>query len=812
MQGGRNPVADAVATTLPGKQGFYCRICLAERDAARVRCRDQIAEATKEVDGTAGLNRPRDDDDEPLVNAAKRAQQREAAIDAAVRRRVHAAFPDDADVLLHLSRSCFLAATFRGDRFPTHAQATHGCTSAQEVSAKLGPPRLAPSINDATAAATRRSAHERAVAANPLLREFSARDAFLCHLARTGIAGQTVEDPFLRRTIDALSRRELLAGSAAPTARSDSVLLSAKRTNEALRALAPRMEKEVLGHLVRDAVVTLAVDSGTVWNRYLATMLVLPKMQAILLDLKTDVDINAMQIAPAGDDDDAPLGVDDSEIKTLTADVMAEHVRGVIAAVEKDYGALVLAVSTDNASSMTSMSRQLCLFDMRCGCHGVQLIVNELFESVEPLRLAWAAAEKFLCEVEALPAQHRQKLCAVRRAVVTRWNGRLALFRSIAKVHTKVLSRQGETPFATPMHHRQQAQVKDAISFLKPFARATKRCESDTADVIDVIAAVGEFVAVQLPAGAMHLLRKRLLSCPLVVVAFFCRCHAADHPQLDALVTMVRAAITSRVSERLLAKHKTTPTVVCGQFDAYQRLGLGRRTTAQYDGRAQFEAEMTALATTHKMGELANWVRAVSRIAASEASAERAFSRLKLSVKPSQKTMLSKTAEARVKLAFLSSFYEEARNGNEVEEVDVDNAVVEVLDDDGDDDTPVDDAAAFFTACNIIIDQAGLRSIEKSTSRTARAHAKPDTKTRCSAVEADGAKVCGRLVKEHKARASEAGTQTTVQDMTLRCYECELYFCATCLGIGQTVAQGAMQEATWRCPQCTMKGTRPFVW
>jgi hypothetical protein len=332
------------------------------------------------------------------------------------------------------------AGEFKGAQKETHVNRHHGVAAVHELEKHehyvaycrmtgraATSTKRQQTIQQMAAAGQRAAQAKAAVAAGgPLAaRVFNMRENQIIGVCRTYVPFNTVEDAFNRAVLEGAGK-SVGAGDPLP-------LLSRKRLSEETRALAPVLEKEVLDAHFKCRVVSLAIDSGTVWKRFLAIVAHTSDVQrAVLLALTPDFQVDARP----EDDDDEAQDLPADHVPHLTIATMLAHVREVIKKFEATYGCLVLAVSTDNASSMVGLCRELRVFDQRCGCHGVQLLVEALMDpdtGVPSVFGAKHAAETFLAAVLKLtPAVRRNSgLHRISSVVATRWNGWLDVMREI---------------------------------------------------------------------------------------------------------------------------------------------------------------------------------------------------------------------------------------------------------------------------------------------------------------------------------------------------------------------------------------------
>ena len=264
------------------------------------------------------------------------------------------------------------------------------------------------------------------------------------------------------------------------------------------RARAPQLLNEVIGYKfactgATKRFMSLAIDSGTVWRRYLVIVAHVAAQRSLIVSLKPDIIVDqaagearkmlnariararapapaagagagagagaaAAAAAGAGANQAPDDGVDevtvDDATPRLTIDNLVEHVRALVLRLES-RGCVVIGISTDNASNMRGMSAKLRLFDSRCLAHGIQLLVRVFMLEDKPesgddddidaadrgpcakIAMAVALLGAVVDSVGKLPPARRDELglCGVRKPVETRWNDTLYMMRQvIAKV------------------------------------------------------------------------------------------------------------------------------------------------------------------------------------------------------------------------------------------------------------------------------------------------------------------------------------------------------------------------------------------
>jgi hypothetical protein len=272
---------------------------------------------------------------------------------------------------------------------------------------------------------------------------------------------------------------------------------------------------------------------------------------------------------------------------------------------------------------------------------------------------------------------------------------------------------------------------------------------------------------------------------------------------VSVIADLVRAAISTAVSKRLCNEVlRCSAEHVMTQFDSYMMRAAPKRDGEQYSA-SQFCEEMNALGDGG-FKQLAQWVKRISCIVASEASAERVFRRLKLTVASDQKQMLSTTSEARVKINILSQHFLDARN--QAANGTRPQRPIEVPTDEPAANAPQQDDAAtlaaigkqqrenFYWGAHFIMLQAHARIEEEKQTRTQQRKAGV---LRCSAA------TCGKILN---------GTNHANPERALCCGACGLWFAADCINVNfqQVERQGRLES--WQCTVCEQRGTAPHFW
>lgn len=359
---------------------------------------------------------------------------------------------------------------------------------------------------------------------------------------------------------------------------------SRKTLSEKTVQFAERLLDAALEQL-RGATVTLAIDSGTVWNRYLLVMLCANGVSPLPLSCVADDEIGGR----------------------LTTEAMQTHMLGLMARLKRfDIG--VVGYTSDNAPNMVAV-RLPGVWRVRCAAHSIQLVVRDVTSTCP-------AAVAVLQECESL-----RKGLGVAAPCETRWNSQLRMARAI---HAK--------------QERQPGELWEFIRFFSQFERATRVVEGDTANLLSLFKAVAivdaacemDSVFAACAKAAWAARRSRLFESPLLtVVAFLApnvriRSRLAYQRALSALQEPAAKSIVARSAcGPCTEEHSLTSEI--NKFTLSPPTALqGDVTTASYKG---WWVERAA-----RFPRLAALVGAVLDISPSEASVERGFSKLKLCV------------------------------------------------------------------------------------------------------------------------------------------------------------------------------------
>jgi hypothetical protein len=409
----------------------------------------------------------------------------------------------------------------------------------------------------------------------------------------------------------------------------------------------------------------LTCDSVTIWHyRYLMTIVhAKGVVRALPLDVSADFEVDPAVREPRSDDDsDCRQEVTAAK---LTADSMNQHLRSqIITKLENEYKCVVVSMCTDNASSMKNLCVCLGVFDQRCLCHAIQLVVRAL----EPHYAEALAHSKDIVEqVSRLSAQkkeahHLNSVCA---GPATRWNSVLLELQAVKRAHDD--QRFGVGVGVNPLSVAAQQRVADAIQLLRPYETATKIAESDSSTMISALHALATIrldlldeTEGEVPAAQLRQFRKHIMTMPLLITAFFCRCVQPNDKTFSTVASIMEIVMQTEVSKKIITKicpQIDSTEKLKAQFNEYLMRTAPNRTDEKYSA-TKLLTELADLKKTHAL--LGRWVEVIANITPSEASAERCGSKGKLSATRLQTRMSPKTVESRIITMCASEFYFDA--------------------------------------------------------------------------------------------------------------------------------------------------------
>lgn len=786
---------------------WVCRLCKQNKEHAKEILAQEQASHPPVV---AGARRQRDDGAED--DEAELVRQREAAIKAAVVEKI------GETVWSGLANDDFEleggAGVFRPMRASQHLNAAHpefsidndkdGQKLLKHFNVKTATSARGAQTTITTAFAVVKAASDQRalLVKNPLARNLTPRECQTFWAARKYISFESFDDPFFKK---AFANADFKCGEADKPVGADYV-------SKDIRDGAGKFSDEVYKAVFARRFVCIAIDAGTVWDRYLATMVhAIGESRSMVFDLRPDFEIDPLR------EIDHCINSSAVEFGRLTAENMANYLKPLIAKFESDYNLLVVAVSSDNAANMLNLCEQMSMFDSRCACHGIQLIVAEATAARKEHTDAMELVESMVSELRSLPSKTLDKhgVSHIRPPQETRWNSKLKLLRDVqAALDTRKFTRDDQSSILNSLPNpRQRQQIDNLVECLARFETATKLCESDTSNMLDTICAVG---VMELPKhfgeterqseNLYKQFRVRILSAPLVVAAYFAGCHShAMSPWETSIVEFIKVVMQSKISERILQRFGHTVSQLVLAFDNFLRHGRAKRHS--FSKRA-YEDEILKLRsgkapslprlTTEDSKILGNWLWVVTGVLASEASAERCFRRLKLTVPTDRKSLKNETCEAAVKVNVASGFFLQAQESLE-------QKVPVAVDAETNDNTNENEqlsGAAFSDACDLILSQASIRLkniAATSAAGAAEAKSAPTARNRCMAWKYDDE---GNRT-ERCSKAFVTGHPITDHKYVM-CIKCKSFSSTICLNLSPVV-----EKNTWRCEDCVMKGVEP---
>jgi hypothetical protein len=208
-----------------------------------------------------------------------------------------------------------------------------------------------------------------------------------------------------------------------------------------------RRNGEALNRL-RSRTVTLAVDAGTIWKKYLVIAALAYGKQPPI------VTCTHAEHMPA----------------TFIEETLNKTIAELLAA-----GVYAIAITADNASNMTAGIARCALLHQRCLAHSIQLCVNDAF-SAEPLQTLWSAARTILKDNN------------LSEPPPTRWSGKYLALTRIVDPNSE-LNIGGVEP-------RDFLQLLPLCRALKPFYIATQSVQGNSATMLTAAAVVASLLAI----------------------------------------------------------------------------------------------------------------------------------------------------------------------------------------------------------------------------------------------------------------------------------------------------------------------------
>jgi hypothetical protein len=231
----------------------------------------------------------------------------------------------------------------------------------------------------------------------------------------------------LARTEDVAFRKvHPTAPATRVTLRARSMAHSARRHDEALKCL-------------RGKTVTLALDAGTVWRKYVSVVALAYGYPPLLV-----------RMAPC---------------ESVTADAVDSIIREVVEKL-KGAGIACIGVVADNASSLQKCLREGWLVPQRCAAHSLQLAVNDAFTKSTFFGDTWVAVLQVLKDNNW------------KEPPITRWSGKYLAMKKI--LDTKDADISKISPHAL-------GKITQCCRALRPYWVATQRLQADGATVFELL-------------------------------------------------------------------------------------------------------------------------------------------------------------------------------------------------------------------------------------------------------------------------------------------------------------------------------------
>jgi hypothetical protein len=800
-----------------------CKICVHEKKVAEAKVAQLRNSHDKEIEAEVVLKTAAEDI--ALADLNKRQQLLREELVMELANKQEATLYEKSTMTPHST------SVPRGSRLEGHLRSQHNIKDAKELAERLQSIRSEPDSKQKLVQPT--------LAASLLAtREFNARECATIYHARKYHSFSDVEDVFFKKLVSMIpTPPPTVEANGAVTPSNKAVIINRRAARRDVIQMAAQLELEVCSSLFYRRFVTLAIDSGTVWTRCLATVVHAQcgEGRSLLFDLRPDWDLTETPRDPdaSSDEDEADV----SEVPHLTSEKMKVHVQSLIDKLEaKPYCCFVIAVCTDNASSMVGLSRMLNRFDVRCACHGIQLLVNVVLENDPDSMTVKSTSETFLKNVMKLtPAvRTRQKLNNIQTPCTTRWNGWLELIRNVQTAvmqnnHIDNTSTTRTTMPAVLVNAPQREtfnKFQSVIDLLRRFEIATNIVQGDAANIIDFIRAVGVLLF-PFHHNLYHLKQfndkfvERLLSAPLIVTAFFCRCHSpVTTGNLETLKKYIRAVIDSSASRAFCKTLNIDASTVLAQFEKFGGTAKPPRQANLYDGNA-FSKDMDHYSSDAiGLSALMKWLNAIVHITCSEASAERVFRRLKLTIPKDRKRISTLASEACVKLNIMSQFFVPesktivVENRQRQESSDAATAMSSAPTNSASPSpraTSGAAAAAASSSGNNILDDVvdDVRQVEAQQQfHTAAVYIVEAAIKKLLAMENEDLEEILQPTKRKIARCTVHKTDTkTFREMKLRCTKCREYSCEDCVGVS---AEDVTQDG-WTCSHCQLEGCMPVL-
>jgi hypothetical protein len=342
----------------------------------------------------------------------------------------------------------------------------------------------------------------------------------------------------------------------------------------------------------KNRTVTLAIDAGTIWNRYLCVVAVCYGF--------------------------TPLTISMAQCEGTVMSI--EWVSGEVAkCVEKLRAQQVYAISivADNASNMQGALPTLPLLAQRCLAHSLQLAVNDGFNTSNLLEKTWDNC-KTVMKANKIP-----------EPPLTRWSGKFLALRTLAD-----LNKTWDVSDITPAEYN---AFDPLVRALKPYFVATQLLQSDRANLVLAAAIIHTLLThgktePRTPQAKALLNALRARRSLLITDAIVCVCYYHPGTNRGALDPSIRARIEAIVKGPFTTISKSEATIIQQSLELRVNGPFPEAATKQYalgeyvafwqdaDGFAVLGDAVARLATTNP----------------TEASCERAFSITKWAFPPNR--------------------------------------------------------------------------------------------------------------------------------------------------------------------------------
>ena len=341
----------------------------------------------------------------------------------------------------------------------------------------------------------------------------------------------------------------------------------------------------------------------------------------------------------------------------------------------RQHNIVVGAIATDNASNMKGAALLSGAFDVRCACHGLQLIAKHL-EHEDFAKNAIEVVRKLRQDCGDSPALKR-----VQTARDQRWLDHIREWKQILGVNQKFIEltqardagveeaeaqlrafstyRQLRTT-AAPRAPSEILVLRTAIERMTPLLVATRMCEGDASDQFDVISALGAIgfeneglggsFGKEANASVLSVVSNHLIYPALVITAFFCPCrrdlHELGNENRHHLERAIRSWFESKVVREMISHFEgTSHAMVTSELSVFLSAVFVPERPERLT-RESFKQFLLDSAESKRYAKLFHVVRLISLRLASEASAERAFKAMRLTYTDQRASMWPETVAA----------------------------------------------------------------------------------------------------------------------------------------------------------------------